>query len=61
VEKSVQNSFCFGGYEGKQQIRFARELTDNITFAWLCDVFIAESHQGQGLGKWLIESVVSSS
>ena len=59
VEKSIQNSFCFGVFDGEQQVGFARIVTDYITFAWLCDVFIVESHQGQGLGKWLINTVVS--
>ena len=58
VEKSIQNSLCFGVYEGEKQVGFARLVTDYVTFAWLCDVFIADSHQGQGLGKWLIECVV---
>jgi GNAT superfamily N-acetyltransferase len=34
-------------------------VTDYVTFAWLCDVFILESHRGCGLGKWLIECVVA--
>jgi GNAT superfamily N-acetyltransferase len=59
VEKSIQNSLCFGVFDGEWQVGFARIVTDYITFAWLCDVFIAESHRGQGLGKWLIKSVVS--
>jgi GNAT superfamily N-acetyltransferase len=59
VEKSIQNSLCFGMFDGAEQIGFARVVTDRITFAWLCDVFISESHRGQGLGKWLIDSVVS--
>ena len=59
VEKSIRNSLCFGVFDGEQQIGFARLVTDYSTFAWLCDVFIAQSYQGQGLGKWLIESVVS--
>lgn len=59
VEKSIQNSLCFGVFDSERQIGFARLVTDRATFAWLCDVFIAESHQGQGMGKWLIESVVS--
>jgi GNAT superfamily N-acetyltransferase len=59
VEKSIQNSLCFGVFDGSRQIGFARLVTDAITFAWLCDVFIAESYQGQGLGKWLIGTVVS--
>ncbi len=59
VARSIEHSLCFGVYEGEQQVGFARVVTDYVTFAWLCDVFILESHQGQGLGKWLVESVTS--
>jgi GNAT superfamily N-acetyltransferase len=59
VEKSIQNSLCFGLFEGKKQVGFARIVSDYVTFAWLCDVFIAESYRGQGLGKWLVKSVIS--
>lgn len=58
VEKSIEHSICFGVYEDNRQVGFARAVTDYATFAWLCDVFIAASHQGNGLGKWLIERVV---
>ena len=59
VEKSIRNSLCFGVFDEEQQVGFARIVSDYITFAWLCDVFIAESHRGQGLGKWLVKSVIS--
>ena len=59
VRKSIENSLCFGLYLSQAQIGFARVVTDYATFAWLCDVFVIEAHQGQGLGKWLIESVVA--
>ena len=59
VEKSIEHSLCFGVYEINRQVGFARTVTDYSTFAWLCDVFIAESHQGNGLGKWLIECVIA--
>jgi GNAT superfamily N-acetyltransferase len=59
VERSIEHSLCFGVYAGTQQVGFARVVTDYATFGWLCDVFILESHRGQGLGKWLIESVVA--
>jgi GNAT superfamily N-acetyltransferase len=58
VERSIQNSLCFGLFEGERQIGFARVVSDLATFAWLCDVFVARSHRGQGLGKWLVECVV---
>lgn len=59
VQRSIENSLCFGLYAGKQQVGFARVVTDHATFAWLCDVFVLESHQGQGLGKWLVRTVVT--
>ena len=59
VCKSIEHSLCFGVYAGDQQVGFARVVTDYATFAWLCDVFIIESHRGQALGKWLVECIVS--
>lgn len=54
---SVKNSLCFGMYEHGTQIGFARVVSDYSTFAWLADVFILPSHQKQGLGKWLLDSI----
>jgi N-acetylglutamate synthase-like GNAT family acetyltransferase len=59
VIKSIDNSLCFGLYDQDRQVGFARVITDYTTHAYLCDVFILETHQGQGLGKWLIECVVT--
>jgi GNAT superfamily N-acetyltransferase len=57
VARSLQHSLCFGVYHGVEQIGLARVITDYATFAYLCDVYILETHQGQGLGKWLISVV----
>lgn len=55
VERSVRNSLCLGLYDGAgEQVGFARVVTDLATFAWLCDVFIASSARGRGLGSWLV-------
>ena len=59
VRKSLDRSLCFGVYAGAEQVGLARVVTDYATFAWVCDVFIAEAHRGHGLGKWLIECVVT--
>jgi GNAT superfamily N-acetyltransferase len=59
VRKTIQNSLCFGLYEGEQQVGFARVVTDYATFGWLCDVFVIESHRGRGLSKWLVECIAS--
>ena len=34
-------------------------MTDRATYAYLCDVYVLESHRGLGLGKWLIETVMA--
>ncbi|OJD26142.1 hypothetical protein ACJ73_02482 [Blastomyces percursus] len=39
------------------QIGFARLITDNITFAYLTDVYILPEYQGTGMGSWLLECV----
>ena len=54
VERAIANSLCFGVYHGAQQVGFARVVTDKATFAYLADVFILESHRGNGLSKWLM-------
>lgn len=59
VRRSIANSLNFGLYSSKQQVGFARVVTDYATFAWLADVFVLDDYRGQGLGKWLIEAVVS--
>ncbi len=60
MQKSIEHSLCFGVYAADgSQVGLARVVTDYATFAWLCDVFILESHRGHSLGKWLIETVVA--
>ncbi len=59
VRKSVENSLCFGAYDGEGRlIGFARVVTDLATFAYLMDVFVLEGHRGAGIGKHLVQSVV---
>ena len=58
VEKSVRTSLCFGLYDGRNQVGYARIITDSATFAWLCDIYVEKSHRGQGLSKWLMECVM---
>lgn len=59
VKKSIRGSFCFGLYQNSAQIGFARVVTDHATFAYLADVFILDGYRGKGLGKWLIEEIMS--
>jgi GNAT superfamily N-acetyltransferase len=58
VQKSLDNSLCFGVYDGDRQIGFARVVTDRAVIAYLADVFILEEYRDRGLGKWLIRCIV---
>ena len=57
VEKSIANSLCFGLYNNSEQIGFARLVTDKATFAYLADVFVLPAFRGQGLSKWMMQTI----
>lgn len=58
--KTIDNSLCFGVYsKDMQQIGFGRIVTDYVFFGYIMDVIIAEHQQGYGLGKILIEFMLS--
>jgi GNAT superfamily N-acetyltransferase len=61
IARYIQHSLVFGVYDGEKQIGMARIISDYTTFAWLCDVFIDEDYRGHGLGKWLMETILSHS
>lgn len=59
-ESACDGSLLFGVYRsGGEMVGCARVVTDGVTFAWLCDVFVAEEHRGTGLGKRLMSAVMS--
>lgn len=59
VARSLQHSICIGIFTPQgEQVAFARVISDCATFAYLCDVYVLEAHRGQGLGKWLVQSVL---
>lgn len=59
VRRSIENSLCFSLFESQKQIGFARIVSDYATFAYLADVFVIEEFRGQGLSKWLMETIVA--
>jgi GNAT superfamily N-acetyltransferase len=59
VEKCLRGSLCFGVYEGKAQVGFARCVTDRATYAYLADVFVLPSHRGRGVSKLLMECILA--
>lgn len=61
IETSLRNSINFGVYEKERgrQVAFARVVTDEATFSWLCDVVVDERHRRKGLGKFIMASVLA--
>lgn len=57
IKTSIENSMCFGVYDGERQIAFARVITDYAVFAYLCDVIVDEAYRGKGIGKSLMEYI----
>lgn len=57
VERSIENSLCFGVYLDDKQIGFARIISDYATFAYLADVFILPTFRSKGISKKLMEFI----
>lgn len=57
VEKSIDNSICFGIYVNNEQVGFARVLTDKVVFAYLMDVFILDRYRKKGYSKILLNEI----
>ena len=47
VERSIENSLCFGIYTGHQQVGFARVISDFATYAYIGDVFVVKDFRGE--------------
>jgi GNAT superfamily N-acetyltransferase len=61
VAEAIRNSLVLGVFERASgaQVAFARVVTDYATFAYLCDVFVLESHRGRGLSKRMVEHLLA--
>lgn len=58
VERALANSLCFGLLLANAQVGFARVVTDKATFAYLADVYVLETHRGQGLAQRLMDEIM---
>ncbi|TFC64758.1 GNAT family N-acetyltransferase [Cryobacterium sp. TMT2-4] len=59
-DAAIDGSRNFGVYdtESNKQVAYARVITDGVTFAWLCDVFVDPQVRGRGIGAVLIKGVL---
>ncbi|MFA5594445.1 MAG: GNAT family N-acetyltransferase [Trueperaceae bacterium] len=59
VRQAAEASINFGAYDSDGQLRgYARVVTDGVTFAWLCDVYVDRECRGNGLGQLISQAVV---
>ena len=52
-----KSSFTCIAYSNQEMIGFGRTFDDGRYYATLCDVVIAPSHQGQGIGKFIVANL----
>jgi N-acetylglutamate synthase-like GNAT family acetyltransferase len=59
IERSIENSLCFGAYEAGRQVGFARVVSDRAVFAYLMDVFVIPECRGRGISKNLMQNILA--
>jgi ribosomal protein S18 acetylase RimI-like enzyme len=59
VTASLRRSRSYGVLHAGQQIAVARAITDGVTFAYLCDVFVAEPYRNQRIGSWMLDRMIA--
>jgi len=61
VAESLRNSITAIAIEDAtgETIGLARVVTDQATFAWLCDVFVDDRYRGQGVARRMLETLES--
>jgi N-acetylglutamate synthase-like GNAT family acetyltransferase len=61
VEAAARASVNFGALDADGRlVGYARVVTDQVSFAWLCDVFVDPAARGVGAGKALAGAVVAA-
>jgi GNAT superfamily N-acetyltransferase len=60
VERAFASSLVAGAYRDAdgQQLGVARVVTDQATFAWLCDVFVDEAARGGGIARAMVGALI---
>lgn len=59
TERSWANSLCLGLYAPDRQVGFGRILTDRALRAHIADVFVDPASRGLGLGRSLVDAMLS--
>jgi GNAT superfamily N-acetyltransferase len=58
VRAADGSALVVGAFLEGDQVGYARVISDNTTFAWLCDVFVHEPQRGKGIASELVRFIV---
>lgn len=59
VRRAVRSSLCAGAYDSAgAQVGLVRVISDYATYCYICDVYVLESHRGQGLSKAMLAMIM---
>jgi GNAT superfamily N-acetyltransferase len=58
-DRAIAGSLNFGVYDALSgaPVAYARVITDQATFAWLCDVYVDPSVRGKSIGTAMVSAV----
>lgn len=59
VVRAFERSLVAGAYSGGVQLGVARIVTDEATFAWLCDVYVDEAARGRGIARAMVAALLA--
>ena len=59
IERSIEHSYVVGVYAPTgEHVAVARATTDLASFAWIGDVVVHDDWRGNGIGTWLVQTLV---
>jgi len=60
VERAFAHSLSIAAYAADGgQLAVARVVTDQATFAWLCDVFVDPAARGRGIARAMVAALIA--
>ena len=59
VAKMIEHSLCLVLLQGDIQVGFGRAVTDYTVFSWIADIVVEPKYRSRGLGKWMMERIVT--
>lgn len=59
VAKMIEHSLCLALLQDDIQVGFGRAVTDYTVFSWIADIVVEPRYRSRGLGKWMMECIVT--